>query len=162
MRGKKLLPSSAVNESLHSLLRNNSHSCLFSLRIPSYNSFSACNQTMRLFLACGTTGSNAIEACMGKILSSVFFTDNQSCRVSTIHIPTFRQQSNFPFDYCFRTSSFPFVLFHVEGLLQLEQVVPLHKDSNDKNNHCSKHFVAVSTEPISLEVINSFSGAPVV
>ena len=39
--GKKMLQASAVNESLQSLLCNNSHSSLFSLRTESYNSFSA-------------------------------------------------------------------------------------------------------------------------
>ena len=39
---KKFLQASAVNEPLQSLLRNKSHSCLFSLRIQYYNSFSTC------------------------------------------------------------------------------------------------------------------------
>ena len=42
VRGKKLLEASAVNKSLQSLLRDNSHFCFFSFsRKQSYNSFSA-------------------------------------------------------------------------------------------------------------------------
>ena len=37
VRRNKLLQTSAVNQSLQSLLRNNSHSCLFSIRIQSNN-----------------------------------------------------------------------------------------------------------------------------
>ena len=38
-QGKKMLPTSSVNQSLQSLLRNNSHTCLLSLCIQSYISF---------------------------------------------------------------------------------------------------------------------------
>ena len=119
-------------------------------------------RTMRLISSCPITGPDAIEAFVGKILSSVVLLIHQSSGISTFHIPTFRQQSIFPFDYCFRTSSFSLCLVPRWRFLQLEQVVPFHTDSSDKNNHCFKHFVAVSTEPINIEIINSFSGAPVV
>ena len=61
-------------------------------------------QTMRLISSCPITGPDAIEACVGRILSSVVLLIHQSSGMSNIHIPTFRQQWNIPFNYCFRTS----------------------------------------------------------
>ena len=52
------------------------------------------HQTMRLILFRPKTGAGAMDACMGLILSSVPLPTDQSCRVSIIHIPTFRQQCN--------------------------------------------------------------------
>ena len=59
----------------------------------------------------------------------------QSCGVSTIHSLTFQNYCNLPPRYNVSAfhphSSF---LFHIECPLQLEQVVPLDKDSNARNN----------------------------
>ena len=65
-------------------------------------------------------------------LSSVRLPTHQSCCVSTIHIPTFRQQRNVSSRYT--VSAFPLFLFKDESSLQLEKVLPLDKHSNNRNN----------------------------
>ena len=76
-----------------------------------------------------------MEAYMGTMLSSVPLLTHQSCRVSTTQIPLFRQQCNLSPRYTISAfHSFPTFLFHVEHLPQFEQVVPLDKNSNDRNN----------------------------
>ena len=76
-----------------------------------------------------------MDDCMGIILSSVPLLTHQSCRVSTLHVPTFRQQCNI--SPRFTVSAFhpvPSFLFHVECFLQLGPVVDLDKDNKDGNN----------------------------
>ena len=71
---------------------------------------------------------------MAMILSIVILLTHQCCRVSTIHIPTFRQQCNLSPRYDVSANHpFPSVLFDIDYLLQLEQVVPHGINSNEKN-----------------------------
>ena len=58
--------------------------------------------------------------------------------------------------YCFRKSSFSLLLFLVERILGLEQVVLLDKDRNDKTTHCFQHSFAMSTKTNCIEAINLF------
>ena len=92
---------------------------------------------------------------METILSSVPLIIYQSCRVSTVHIPTFRKMCNCSPRYTISAvHPFPSFLFHVECLPQLEQVVPLDMDSNNKTTLCFQHCVAMSTKRLCIETID--------
>ena len=93
------------------------------------------NQMMRPILSSPVTRPDAVDACMGTILSSAPLPTHESCRVSTIHFPTVRQQFNPSPRYT--VSAFHpllYFLYHVECLLPLGQVVPLDKDIIDRDN----------------------------
>ena len=110
---------------------------------------------MRLILSCPIIGPDAMDICMGLSLSSVLLLIHWTCRVSTTHIPTFRQQCKLSLRYT--VSAFhpiPSFLFHVDCFLELELVVPLDKDSIYKKTHCFKDCVAMSTESICIETVN--------
>ena len=92
-------------------------------------------QTMRLFLSCAITGPDKIDACMRMILSSVPLLMHQSSRISTFPFPKIRQQCNESLRYTvFAFHQISSFLFRVECLFQLEQVVPLVRDSIDRHN----------------------------
>ena len=87
------------------------------------------------------TEPDAVDSCMGKNHSSVPLPTNQSSGVSKTQIHTVRQQFNISHQHT--VSAFPpfsSYLFQVECLLQLEQVAPLDKDSNDEINAFSQTF----------------------
>ena len=93
------------------------------------------NRTMRMDLSFPITGPDPMDACMRTIPSIVPSLIHQNCTVSTIHIRTFRQQCNLCQQYTVSAfHSFCSSSFHVEFLLQLEQVVLFDRDSKDRNN----------------------------
>ena len=93
------------------------------------------NQAMYLNLFCLITSPDARDTCEGMILSSVPLLTHQFLRISNIHILTFSQQCNSSTRYIV-SAVLPFTsfLFHFEFLLQLEQVMPLDKNSNNEYN----------------------------
>ena len=112
---------------------------------------------MRLILSRPITGPDKNDACMGTILGSALLLTHQSCRVSTIHTSASRQQCNLSLQFfVFAFHPFLSLLFYVECLLQLEQVVPLDIDNNNRNNPLFKHSVATSKKPICVETINIY------
>ena len=111
---------------------------------------------MRLILSCPIIDPGAIDACMGKILSSIPLPTHQSLTVSTIHIPTLRQQRNFS---RYTVSAFyPFRLFcsTYTVFFSWSSSCFLTRTVMTETTHCFKHCVAMSTKPISIETIKLF------
>ena len=100
-----------------------------------------------------------MDACMGMMFSRVPLLTHQSCRVSTINIPTFSQQCNlFPQDILFRPfRPYPYFLFHIECFFQFQEVGHLDKDRKKiETTHWFKHCVAKATKPICTETVNLY------
>ena len=94
--------------------------------------------------------------CMAWNLSSVPLVTQQSSRVSTSHFP---RRTNNRVNPRYTVSTFhalPSVLFQVQCLLQLEQVVPLDQDSKDRNNPLFQTLFAMSKKPICIETVKVF------
>ena len=107
------------------------------------------NQAMRLILSYLIT---CPDVPMGMNLSKILLLTHQSCRVSTIHIPTFRQQCNLPPRYTVSA-------FHpLPSLFQVDcsRSCFLTWTVMIETNHCFKHCSPMCTKPICIETINLF------
>ena len=90
---------------------------------------------MRLISSGPITGPDAKGAGVGMILLCAPLLTHESCRISITHIPTFRKQCNLSPRYT--ASAFHTIhsiFFHADCGFQLQKVVPLDMDKNDRNN----------------------------
>ena len=108
------------------------------------------NETVRLILSCSITGPDAMDACLGMIPLIVPLLTHPSCRVFTIHIPTFRQQYNLSFRYT-ASASHPFTsfCFTLNVFFSWSRWFLLTKTVLIAKTRCFKQSDARSTKPIS-------------
>ena len=98
-----------------------------------------------------------MDACMEMIFWTVPSTTHQSCRVSTFHISTTLEPFSLVNCFCiFFFLLFPCFLFHVECVSQLEQVVLLGMDKNDKINPLPQTLSCHVHKTLCNKTINPF------